>query len=103
ADLINQELDAEPPADLVLAIGPTSRYFDRVPAELLKARSGSAPRFVHLQILPLQLTDSALPDLLHNAVSRLRGKTMMLHSPGEFAKVISRLEAEPRAVENTPR
>lgn len=93
ADVINQELDAEAPSNLVVAIGPMSRFYDRMPAERLKARSETTPRFVHLQIIPLHLTPSGLPDVIHNAIARLGGKTILVHSPGEFAKVIARLES----------
>jgi hypothetical protein len=92
ADMVNQELQADPPSDLVLVIGPTSKFLDRMPAELLRAPSGPAPRFVNLQIIPLVLTPSMLPDVIHNAIARLGGKTVPVHSPGEFAKVIARLE-----------
>jgi hypothetical protein len=47
---------------------------------------------VNLQIIPLVLTPSTLPDVIHNAIARLGGKTVPVHSPGEFAKVIARLE-----------
>jgi hypothetical protein len=92
ADLVNQELNAEPVADLVLVIGPASRYIDRMPPERLQSRSGPAPRFVQLQIIPMRLTPAALPDVIHNVIARLGGKTILVHSPGEFAKAIARLE-----------
>jgi hypothetical protein len=92
ADMVNHELEADPPSDLVLVIGPTSKFLDRMPANLLEQPSGPAPRFVNVQIIPLMLTPSTLPDLIHNAVARLGGKTVPVHSPGEFAKVIARLE-----------
>jgi hypothetical protein len=93
ADIVNQEIQAETPSDLVLVIGPTSKFIDRVPASLLRAPVGPAPKFVNVQIIPLMLTPSTLPDVIHNAIAKLGGKTVPVHSPGEFAKVIARLEA----------
>jgi hypothetical protein len=92
ADMVNRELQADPPSDLVLVIGPASKFLDRVPADVLRTPSGPAPRFVNLQILPLMLAPSTLPDVIHNAIARLGGRTVPVHSPGEFAKVIAKLE-----------
>jgi hypothetical protein len=33
-----------------------------------------------------------LTDTIKSAISRLGGKTMLIHTPGEFAKAIERLE-----------
>jgi hypothetical protein len=93
ADMVNQEVRADPPSDLVLVIGPMSKFLDRMPADLLRTPSGPSPRFVNLQIIPLVLTPSTLPDVIHNAIARLGGKTVPVHSPGEFAKAIAKLEA----------
>jgi hypothetical protein len=92
AGLLNQELEAEPQSDVVLFIGPVSRYYDRVPSELLHPPSGPSPRFLNLKIIPLMLPPAALPDVIQNAISRVGGKTVPVHSPGEFAKAIARLE-----------
>ncbi|HJZ96440.1 MAG TPA: hypothetical protein VKE70_08025 [Candidatus Solibacter sp.] len=92
ADLVNQETNASDPSDVVLVIGPMSRFFDRVPAELLHARSGSAPRFLNLRIIPLTPEPATFPDVIHNAIAHVGGKTVAVHSPGEFAKAIARLE-----------
>jgi hypothetical protein len=92
ADMVNQEIRAEPQSDVVLVMGPESRYFDRMPAELLHARADAAQRFVNLQIIPLMMAPVGFPDVIGNAISRLGGKTMTVRSPGEFAKAIARLE-----------
>jgi hypothetical protein len=92
AEMVNRELQAEPQSDLVLVIGPMSKFLDRMPADLLPTPSGPAPKFVNLQIIPLVVTPSMLPDVIHSAIARLGGKTVPVHSPGEFAKVIARLE-----------
>jgi len=92
ADLVNQEMQSPDPSDVVLVVGPMSRFFDRVPAELLHARSGPAPRFLNLRIIPIVPEPASFPDVIHNAIAHVGGKTVSVHSPGEFAKAIARLE-----------
>jgi hypothetical protein len=36
-------------------------------------------------------------DTIKNAMSRLGGKTILIHTPGEFAKAIERLESRKSA------
>jgi hypothetical protein len=96
ADMVNKEIQAEPPSDAVVVIGPESRFFDRVPAELLHVLSKPAPRFLNLQIIPLMTAPTGLPDVIGNAIARVGGKTVTVHSPGDFAKAIARLEENRR-------
>ena len=35
---------------------------------------------------------STFPDVIHSAVSRMKGKTVIIHSPGDFAKGIDQVE-----------
>jgi len=93
ADLVNRELEARPPSDIVLFLGPPTRYLDRVPpAELEKKPAEHGPQFYFFQIAPFVNLAAELPDTIRNAVSRLGGKTILIHTPGEFAKAIDRIE-----------
>jgi len=92
AGLINQEIHENPPSDVVLCLGPMSRFTDRVPTDLIEKQSGPAPRFVNVELLPGPFMQSTLPDIIRNAVSRVGGRTMLVHTPGEFARAIERLE-----------
>jgi hypothetical protein len=96
ADMVNQEIQADPQSDVVLVMGPESRFFDRMPAERLLGLSKPAPRFLNLQIIPLMASPTGLPDVIGSAVARLGGKTVAVHSPGDFAKAIARLEENRR-------
>ncbi len=91
-DLVNREIEAQPPSDVVLFLGPQTRYFDRVPQASLEKPPGHRPEFYYFQIVPFLSRTAAPADTIQNAVSRLGGKTMTIHSPGEFAKAIDRLE-----------
>jgi len=91
ADMIHGELTAEKPSDVVLFLGPLARFSDKVPAEELERPAGSGPRFIYLQYRPNFPQPSALPDVISHAVARLRGKTLVIHTPGEFAKALEQV------------
>jgi hypothetical protein len=91
-DLVNREIEAQPPSDVVLFLGPQTRYFDRVPQASLEKPPGHRPEFYYFQIVPFLSRTATLTDTIQSAVSRLGGKTMTIHTPGEFAKAIDRLE-----------
>ena len=92
-DLVNREVQAQPPSDVVLFLGPAPRFFDRVPQASLEKPAGRGPQFYYFQLAPfLRQQPAMLTDTIKSAVSRLGGKTMVIHTPGEFAKAIDRLE-----------
>jgi hypothetical protein len=91
-DLVNREIEAQPPSDVVLFLGPQTRYFDRVPQASLEKPPGHGPEVYYFQIVPFLSRTAALSDTIQSAVSRLGGKTVTIHTPGEFAKAIDRLE-----------
>jgi hypothetical protein len=91
-DLVNREIAAQPPSDVVLFLGPGTRYTDRVPQASLEKPPGHLPEFYYFQIVPLLSQPPTLADTIQSATSRLGGKTMTIHTPGEFAKAIERLE-----------
>ena len=91
-DLVNREFEAQPPSDVVLFLGPQTRYFDRVPQASLEKPPGHGPEFYYFQIVPFISRTATPADTIQSAVSRLGGKTMTIHTPGEFSKAIDRLE-----------
>jgi len=92
ADLVNREMEAQPLSDVVLFVGPMARHFDRMPQDSLERPAGHGPQFYYFQISPFA-RQTALPnDTIKSTVARLGGKTILIHTPGEFAKAIERLE-----------
>jgi hypothetical protein len=98
AAMVNQEIRATEPSDVVVFLGPMARYEDKVPRQSLEKVPGPLPRFFYFQVRPffrggrggpLQAT---FPDSINSAMSRLNGKVLVIHTPGEFAKAITRLE-----------
>jgi hypothetical protein len=91
-DMVNREIEAQPPSDVVLFLGPETRYFDKLRPDSLEKPAGRGMQFYYFQIVPFFRQTSMPPDSIKNAVSRMGGKTMLIHTPGEFAKAIERLE-----------
>jgi hypothetical protein len=92
ADLINHELAAEQPPDKVIFLGPTSRFYDKVPDTVLEQRSASAPQFFYFQYKPNWGRGADFPDSVAMAIRKVKGKTMLIHTPDEFARAIREVE-----------
>jgi len=92
ADLIKQELEAEQPSDKVIFLGPTSRFYDKVPDAALESHLGSAPQFFYFEYKPYFGREADFPDSVAMAIRKVKGKTMLIHSPDEFARAIKEVE-----------
>ena len=93
ADLMNQELDAEEPSDEVVFLGPRTRFSDKVPQTAVEKPRGAGPRFFYLQLRPFYGSlGGDFPDSIHFAVARASGKTLVIHTPGEFSSAIDQIE-----------
>jgi hypothetical protein len=91
AGLMNREVRESVPSDVVLVLGPRPRYTDKIPSQALEKAEGS-PRFLYLQYQPFMRAQSELPDTIRLAVKTLRGKTLIIRTPADFAKGIEQLE-----------
>ncbi len=106
AGLVNAELAAEPSPDTVVFLGPPSRFSDKPSPEVLD-RAAAGPQFLFFQLAPpirlgrggrglldpsMPMAEPTLADSIRHAVSRLGGKTITIHTPGDLAKAIDRLE-----------
>ena len=110
-DLIRREIHAQDPSDVVLFLGPRLAPLDKMPAHLLENEKTSAQRFFYLQYrlsanpiyygVPADMgnkppdnarpPDGRLPEVsdpIDLLVKRLKGKTLMVQSPLDFAKSI---------------
>ena len=93
-DMLNRELQASEPSDVVLFLGPAARYLDKVPSGALdpSTAAGPAPQFYYLQYRPFFRASTNFPDVIALALRRLRGRMVTIHTPGEFAKAIQQVE-----------
>jgi hypothetical protein len=98
AGMVNQEIRATEPSDVVVFLGPMARYEDKIPRQAVEKTPGPSPRFFYFQVRPFfrggrgGTVAAALPDSINSAMSRVNGKVLVIHTPGEFAKAITRLE-----------
>jgi len=93
ADLMNQELEAEAPSDEVIFLGPAARFSDKLPQEAVEKPRGAGPRFFYLQLQPFfRNLAGNFPDSIQFAVAKVKGKTLVIHSPGEFSNAIDQIE-----------
>jgi hypothetical protein len=93
ADLVNREMAEPEPSDVILFLGPLARFGERFPEQLLERSTGASPRFFYLQYRPPFLRMQAtLPDLIHSLVGRLKGKVVVMNSPGDFERGIEQIE-----------
>jgi hypothetical protein len=92
SDLIRGEFDSQSPSDIVVFLGPMSRFLDKVPSDELERPAGAAERFYYLQYRSIYPQPSTFPDVITRAVAKLKGRTMIIRSPGDFANAIDQIE-----------
>jgi len=91
AGLMNREVRETEPSDVVLVLGPRSRFTDKIPSQDLQ-KSGGPPRFLYLQYQPFLRARADVPDTIRLAVKTLRGKTLIIRTPADFARGIEQVE-----------
>jgi hypothetical protein len=92
AGLINLELRAEAPSDVVVFLGPETRYVDKLPPAALEDPTGAAPQFFNLQFRAYTRRGPSLPDSISLATAKAKGKTIVIRTPADFAKAIEQIE-----------
>jgi hypothetical protein len=92
ASLMNQELHAETPSDVVVILGPATRYLDNVPQAALEDPHGAVPQFFNFRFKPYLRGDFDLPDCISLATAKLKGKTIVIRTPADFARAIEQIE-----------
>jgi hypothetical protein len=93
AGLMNLELRAEAPSDVVVFLGPETRYGDKLPPAALGEPTGAAPRFFNLQFKPYYVRGApSFPDSIAHATAKAKGKTIVIRTPADFAKAIEQIE-----------
>ena len=95
-EMLEHETTAADPSEVVLFLGPGTRYFDKLPLSSLESTSASATRYVFFQLHPVfrggPPPPSNFPDSISQTISRLKGKTVHIRTPGDFAKAMRQLE-----------
>src|ERR1035437_491436 len=76
AGLMNLELRAEAPSDVVVFLGPETRYVDKLPPAALEDPTGAAPQFLNLQFKVTLAVVPACPTAFRSPRRRPRGRPL---------------------------
>jgi hypothetical protein len=90
ADLVNQELAESRKADAVVVLGSATRFGEKMPEDAVERPESATPAFFYFQLQPYSVSPT-FPDALRHTVSRLKGKTLTIRSPGDFARAIGQI------------
>ena len=92
ADLVDRERRDPNPSDAVVFLGPATRFEDK-PPRVQWDNPAALPHFFDLQYRPRMRRAAAVgPDSIALTVSTLKGKTMIVRTPADFARAIDQLE-----------
>lgn len=92
ADIVERERRDSNPSDAVVFLGPAARYEDKPPRAPWD-KPAAVPHFFDFQYRPRMGRGVAGgPDSIALTVSMLKGKTMVVRTPADFARAIDQLE-----------
>jgi hypothetical protein len=93
ASLMNREVTDPNPSDVVLFLGPASRFIEKPSSTALEHPVRTGQRLFFLEYRPPFLRmQSSVPDSIAAAVGRMKGKRLVIGTPAEFAKAIEQVE-----------
>jgi hypothetical protein len=92
AKLLADEMAAKPPADAIVFLGPTARLYQKMPREMLNDRPAVAPKIFYFEYFPRR--GAEYPDAIHHLTSAFKGRVFKLHSPGELAENIKKMQKD---------
>jgi hypothetical protein len=90
SDLVRKE-SAEPhPSDLVIFLGPTTRFGQKMSGPLAHAQQNQ--HFFYFEYFPF--SGANFPDSIQHLTAALRGTTYQMHSPADFSKAMQKMLAQ---------
>ena len=88
--LIHKEARGSRPSDAVVFLGPNVRNLNKIPRELLSSCESLNSRIFYLEFFPIPGYE--FPDTIHQLTNTCRGNVFKLHSPGDLAEAINKLQ-----------
>ena len=88
--LVHDEAAAEHPSDAVVFIGPTNRIDAKISPELFNTPGRGDLPFFYFEYYPR--IGSEFPDTIQNVTNARNGTTFKIHSPGELADAIGKMQ-----------
>jgi hypothetical protein len=92
ANLVQQQSSIDPASNAVIFLGPNGQPDRKVPREMLTPQSGALPRVFYFEYFPR--FGYEFPDAIHNLTNALKGRVFKLHSPGDLAENIQKMQKE---------
>jgi len=102
--LANGENSDPEASDLVILLGPHTRYTQKIPSERLQpsvAPSSRGPKFFYLEYMPVWLRGAEFADNVEQLTKAFGGKSFKIYSPADLANAIQKLVAEVRTSERS--
>ena len=93
-DILAREIDSPAPSDAVVFLGPTSRITEKIPAGQVPRRTAAKPGFFYIEYYPFWLRGREYPDALAHITHALGGQILKIHSPGELAAALKKIEEQ---------
>jgi hypothetical protein len=92
--ILAREIDSAAPSDAVVFLGPTARISEKIPTELVPRRKADKPEFFYIEYYPYWLRGREYPDALAHVTHALGGQILKIHSPGELAAALKKIEEQ---------
>lgn len=93
AQLVNEQIGTTEPPDAVVFLGPNTRIREKLMSPLLQ-RKGGAPAFFYLEYYPPWTRGNEIADAVAHVTRELDGQIFKIHTPGELAQAIRKIETE---------
>lgn len=87
SDLVRKESAGSQRSDIVIFLGPTTRFGQKVPASLAPPSQGQ--HFFYFEYFPFP--GANFPDSIQHLISVLQGTTYQMHSPTDFSKAMQKM------------
>ena len=92
AGLVRTETSRRSPSDAVVFVGPNSRISGKISAESLDLKERARPAFFYFEYFPIPGRE--FPDAIHHLTNAQGGTVFNLHSPGDLAAAIAKMQAK---------
>ena len=89
--LIDEELQADQPPEVVLFLGPTARQSEKLRVPVVPGEA-ARPLFVYFEFKPFWRRGYEFPDIFYHATRSQSGKVFRIHSPLEFVHALQTME-----------
>jgi hypothetical protein len=94
SQLANAERAEESPADVVIFMGPHTRFTEKMQRELLQPSKSGSPQFFYLEYIPPWMRGAEFPDSIEYLMKAMDGTNLKVHSPNELASAMQRIVSQ---------